>query len=99
MKTLKFLSGIALSVAIAAVACFIENLLPIHLIGGAVISVGATVFFPEGLNLGAFTQLKFYLAAGISAVMAVLAFKKVHPIIIICISAVLGIAFGYMGLL
>ena len=71
----------------------------VGLIGGAVISVGATVFFPAGLNLGAFTQLKFYLAAGISAVMAVLAFKKVHPIIIICISAVLGIAVGYMGLL
>ena len=71
----------------------------VGLIGGAVISVGATVFFPEGLVLGAFTQLKFYLAAGISAVMAVLAFKKVHPIIIICISAVLGIVFGYLGLL
>lgn len=71
----------------------------VGLIGGAVISVGATVFFPQGLNLAAFTQLKFYLAAGISAVMAVLAFKKVHPIIIICISAVLGIAFGYLGLL
>ena len=71
----------------------------VGLIGGAVISVGATVFFPEGLVLGAFTQLKFYLAAAISAAMAVLAFKKVHPIIIICISAVLGIAFGYMGLL
>ena len=71
----------------------------VGLIGGAVISVGATVFFPEGLNLGAFTQLKFYLAAAICAVMMILSFKKVHPIIIICISAVLGIAAGYLGLL
>ena len=71
----------------------------VGLIGGAVISVGATVFFPAGLSLEAFSQLKFYLAAGISAVMAVLAFKKVHPIIIICISAILGILFGYLGLL
>ena len=63
----------------------------VGLIGGAVITVGLTVFFPQGVNLAAFTQLKFYLAAGITAVMAVLAFKKVHPIIIICISAVLGI--------
>jgi chromate transporter len=71
----------------------------VGLIGGAVITVGLTVFFPQGVNLAAFTQLKFYLAAGITAVMAVLAFKKVHPIIIICISAALGIAFGYLGLL
>lgn len=71
----------------------------VGLIGGAVISVGLTVFFPNGLTLGVFTQPKFYLAAGISAVMAVLAFKKVHPIIIICISAAAGIALGYMGLL
>ena len=39
MKVLKFLSGITLSVIIAAVAVFIENLLPIHLIGGAVIAM------------------------------------------------------------
>ena len=71
----------------------------VGLIGGAVISVGLTVFFPNGLTFGVFTQAKFYLAAAISAVMAVLAFKKVHPIIIICISAAVGIALGYMGLL
>ena len=71
----------------------------VGLIGGAVITVGLTVFFPAGISMAAFSQLKFYLAAGITAVMAVLAFKQVHPIIIICISAVLGIAFGYLGLL
>ena len=71
----------------------------VALIAGAVISVGLTVFFPDGVALGAFTQLKFYLAVAISAVMVVLAFKKVHPIIIICISAVLGIILGYLGLL
>ena len=71
----------------------------VGLIGGAIISVGLTVFFPDGVSFGAFTQLKFYLAAAIAAVMAVLSFKKVHPIIIICISAVLGILFGYLGFL
>ena len=71
----------------------------VGLIGGAVISVGLTVFFPMGIALATFSQLKFYLAVAITAVMAVLAFKKVHPIIIICISAVLGILFGYLGLL
>ena len=39
MKAQKYLPGVAVSVAIAAVACFIENLLPIHLIGGAVIAM------------------------------------------------------------
>ena len=39
MKFLKALPGIALSVAIAALACFIESLLPIHLIGAAVIAM------------------------------------------------------------
>ena len=71
----------------------------VGLIGGAIVSVGATVFFPVGWTTGAFTELKFYLAALICAVMMVLSFKKVHPIIIICISAVLGIAAGYLGLL
>ena len=33
------------------------------------------------------------------AVMAVLSFKKVHPIVIIAISAVVGIVLGYLGLL
>ena len=71
----------------------------VGLIGGAVISTGATVFFPTGVSLEVFTQPKLYLAVGISAAMAVLSFKKVHPIIIICISAVLGILFGYLGFL
>lgn len=71
----------------------------VGLIGGAVLSVGVTVFFPQGVSFAVFTQPKFYLAVAISGVMAVLAFKKVHPIIIICLSAVLGIAAGYLGLL
>ena len=39
MKTLKLFPGIILSVAIAALACFIEGLLPIHLVGSAVIAM------------------------------------------------------------
>lgn len=39
MKTMKLLPGILISVAIAAVAVWIEGLLPIHLIGGAVIAM------------------------------------------------------------
>ena len=71
----------------------------VGLIGGAVVSVATTAFFPGGIVPEVFTTAKFYLALGISGVMLVLAFKKVHPIVIICISAALGIAFGYLGLL
>ena len=39
MKVLKCLPGIAMSLCIAAIACFIEGLLPIHLIGSAVIAM------------------------------------------------------------
>ena len=39
MKILKLAPGVLLSVAIAAVACLIESLLPIHVIGSAVIAM------------------------------------------------------------
>jgi len=60
----------------------------IGMIGTAVLSIGKTVFVQPGM----------LLSAGIFAVMAVLAFKKVHPIIIICISAAAGILAGILGL-
>ena len=59
----------------------------IGMIGTAVLSIGKTVFVRPGL----------LISAGIFAVMAVLAFKKVHPIIIICISAAAGILAGVLG--
>ena len=69
----------------------------VGLIGGAVLlSVFLTVFFPAGLTLAVFSQTDFYVSLVIFAVMLVLAFKKVHPIILICLSAVLGIAAGYL---
>ena len=39
MKIVKLFPGILLSVGVAALACFIESLLPIHLIGSAVIAM------------------------------------------------------------
>ena len=69
MKVLRFLSGITLSVIIAAVAVFIENLLPIHLIGGAVIAmfigmivnhfIGKNSFFASGIKFTSKKILKF----------------------------------------
>ena len=59
MKALKYLPGIAASFAIAAVACFIENLLPVHLIGGAVIAMFL------GMIVNHFVGKNSFLAAGV----------------------------------
>ena len=67
----------------------------IGLIGAAVLSIGQTVFFPNGLNFGVFSGIPFYVSLVIFVGMAVLAFKKVHPILVIGISAALGILAGY----
>ena len=60
----------------------------IGMIGTAVLSIGKTVFVQPGL----------LFSAALFGVMAVLAFKKVHPIIIICISAAAGILAGFLGI-
>lgn len=67
----------------------------VGLIGAAVLSIAATVLFPGGVSFNAFSGINIYISLAIFTVMAVLAFKKVHPILIICMSAILGIAVGY----
>lgn len=67
----------------------------IGLIGAAVISIGETVFVAEKAIGEIFADIQTYISAAIFAVMLVLAFKKVHPIIIILISAAVGIIVGY----
>lgn len=71
----------------------------VGLIANAILGVFITVFFPAGWNLAVFTTPVFYVSLGIFLVMLLLAFKKLHPILVIVLSAVLGIIFGYAGLL
>ncbi len=71
----------------------------IGLIGTAVLSTGRTVLFPNGAKLSAVLAPSFAIAALIFIGMLVLALKKVHPIIIILLSGVIGIAAGYMNIL
>lgn len=71
----------------------------VGLIANAILGVVVTVFFPVSISLTVLQTVSFYVSAGIFAVMVFLAFKKVHPIIIICLSAALGIAAGYLGIL
>jgi chromate transporter len=70
----------------------------VGLIGGAILSVLVDVFFPAGLSWSVLQAPSFYLSAGIFAVMLVLAMKKVHPIMIVVLSAVAGIGIGYLNL-
>ncbi len=68
----------------------------VGLIAAAVISIASTVLFPAGISLEAVCNLKFAVSAVLFVAMTVLAVKKVHPIIIIGISAALGIGVGYL---
>ena len=69
----------------------------IGLIGAAVYKIGVTVFFANGFTASVFTSLVFYISLVLFAVMAYLTFKiKLHPILIICISAAVGIAAGFI---
>ena len=68
----------------------------VGLIASALLSMAITVFLPSGWSLSVLTAPAFYTALGIFALMTFLAFKKVHPILLIGISAILGIAAGYL---
>lgn len=85
-KENKYVSGVMSGLKPAVVA----------LILSAVISIGQTVFVPNGVTLEVFKQPQLYTSLAIFAVMSVLAFKKKHPILIILLSAAAGIAIGYI---
>ncbi len=66
----------------------------IGLMSSAVITLGLGVLFPSGLSAVAF-DFSFFASVVVFAIIVYLAFKKVSPIMLIMLSAVLGIAFGY----
>lgn len=67
----------------------------VALIASAVVTMGQTVFFYDGLGAYVLSNTKFYVSVAIFALMSWLLHKKVHPIAVICASAVIGIAAGY----
>ena len=71
----------------------------VGLIANAFLNVLITIFVPAGFAWTIFTQISTYIYLGIFAVMLFLSFKKLHPILIICLSAAIGIAAGYLGLI
>ena len=71
------------------------------LIGAAVLSVGSSVFSIRFSNLHGFwlqlTEKQNIAMLAVLAAAGLLARKKTHPIVIICISGILGVVCGYMG--
>ncbi len=69
----------------------------IALIMSAVVSMATEVFFPEGFDPSVFATYEFITSAVIFGIMLtlILCIKKIHPILLICLSAALGIGAGY----
>ncbi len=71
----------------------------VGLIASALLSVGQNVFVPANGFAESFASVRNALPFVISVLLfitcVVLAFKKKHPILIICLSAVVGIVTGY----
>lgn len=63
----------------------------IGLIATSVLSIGKTVFFENGFSLNILKEIELYISLAIFSVMTILAFKKTHPILIIFLSALIGI--------
>jgi len=68
----------------------------VGLIASAIISVAVEVFFPEKITASVFTTVSFWSSLVIFALMIFLQKKKLHPILIVLLSAVLGIVSGYL---
>lgn len=85
-KTNKYVAGIMTGLKPAVIG----------LIGAAVVTMAKTVFFANGITLDVFKTAGFYISFALFAVMTFFVVKKkTHPIIIISISAVVGIIAGY----
>lgn len=67
----------------------------IGLIASAVVSIGKTVFFPNGFSFDVFLTKEFIISFIICISMLVLRLKKTSPILIVFISAISGIICGY----
>lgn len=72
----------------------------VGLIAATVLSVGLEVFFSEGIKIETLLSANFYVSLGIFTVaLFLLLYKKLNPILIIVGSAVIGIIFGYTGVI
>lgn len=72
----------------------------VGLIAATVISIATEVFFANGFSTPVFITSAFWFSLVVFAVMLfLLLYKKLSPIIIIVLSATLGIVAGYAGII
>lgn len=72
----------------------------VGLVASTVITMGSEILFPNGINQSVFTSSTFYISLGIAVLCFILLnIKKINPLYVILLSAVLGIVFGYSGLI
>ena len=106
MKTLKLIPGILLSVAVALVACWLESLLPIHLIGSAVIAMfigmvlnhflKQTTLFATGLKFTSKKILKFaIILLGLSLNITTILYVGKMSLVVMCFTLLTCFGGGY----
>lgn len=72
----------------------------VGLIGATVISIGLEVFFANGFTTSVFATSTFWFSLLVFAIMLfLLLYKKFSPILIVVLSATLGIVAGYAGII
>lgn len=71
----------------------------VGLIAAAALSVGKTAFFPHRVSYEAIGTMSFGLSVGLFGLVMFAQRKKVHPIFIIMLCAVVGIVAGCLGIL
>ena len=69
----------------------------VGLIGSAVVTVAVAVFAPNGTFVMD-ASAGFWLAVSAGMLWICLKWKKLHPIVIICICALIGIGAGFLGI-
>lgn len=72
----------------------------VGLIGSAVVTVALAIFAPNGVSLHVLSDIStwFWLAMTVLLLAVSLKWKKLHPIVLICICGAIGICVGYWGL-
>ena len=68
----------------------------VGLIGAAVITTFVSVFFPDGEIITVIKSSSFYEMLVILIATLIMSFKKVHPIIVVLVSALFGIIIGWI---
>lgn len=72
----------------------------VGLIGATVVSIAIEVFFADGFTTSVFATSTFWFSLVVFAItLFLLLYKKISPIIIVVLSATLGIVAGYAGII